>query len=131
MPYCRNGMIYNHSRSCPAHDCPYTLFHLRLVAVDGTFLARWLSAAVAAMVQPADGIIRKFPAFRAERPVPFMPPAVHAYHQSDDNLLFFYAFIHKRRLIFIYFYICFSIHAISTVTAYCCSSFVSSLPAGI
>lgn len=99
MFYGSNGVMPNHSRSCPSHYFTHPFFHFRTVAVNGAFSARRLPVSKPAMFQSADGILQEFGAVRAQTCVALFLLAVQSYHLLYNPLLFLYSF-HRLSHIF-------------------------------
>lgn len=99
MFYGSNGVMPNHSRSCPSHYFTHPFFHFRTVAVYGAFSARRLPVSKPAMFQSADGILQEFGAVRAQTCVALFLLAVQSYHLLYNPLLFLYSF-HRLSHIF-------------------------------
>lgn len=83
-------MMKDHPWPGPSHDLPDSLFHLRPVAMDGTFLASGLILAETASVQAAMGIVQQLPAAGAQFGMSFALPAIEAYHLLHYRLFFLY-----------------------------------------
>ena len=84
-------MMEDHPWPGPSHDLPDSLFHLRPVAMDGTFLASGLILAETASVQTAMGIVQQ------QFGMSFALPAIEAYHLLHHRLFFLYVSAHRYR----------------------------------
>ena len=68
MFYGSNGVMPNHSRSCPSHYFTHPFFHFRTVAVNGAFSARHLPVvqAVCQCAKVVDDVVRDNQFFRCK-----------------------------------------------------------------
>lgn len=86
-----DGMEQKHPRTGITHHLADTFTHLRVVAMDWTFLTTWLAISETAMIQPRVSIFLKRRTFLAQPVLPMMGMAVDFYHVRDNPLLIFYA----------------------------------------
>ena len=86
MSQSRNWVIYYHSWPCPTHDSTNFLAHLRLVAVNRTFLASRLSSTELASRQTRTGITDKLTILLGHFPYPKFMTAVQLHHSAHNPL---------------------------------------------